>query len=223
MFWHGRGGQLIQAAQPAPGLERGGAGDHRRGRVGGEPAIQQTLGNVRPRGVTHQHHDGQRAGVQAVDHRAVGRGGVPRQHHERRGQAPVGDGDPRRRGHRRADARNDLERDAGLDQRQRLLAAPPEHERIAALQADHVVTAAGLADHQAVDRLLGHRRPAGALAHVEPARLGRQRPQLGPRQRVEQHQVGLAQPPVRAHRQQVDVARAGAHQGHAPAHDRLSW
>ena len=90
---------------------------------------------------------------------------MARDHDEGRGQAAVGHRDAGEGGggHGGRDAGDDLERDAGRGQGQGLLAAAAEDERIAALEAHHALAAARGADHQRVDRLLVHRRPAARL------------------------------------------------------------
>ena len=65
------------------------------------------------------------------------------------------------------DAGHDLERDAGLAQHQRLLAAAPEHERVAALEAHDAAAGARVLDQQPVDLVLRHLRPAALLADVD--------------------------------------------------------
>ena len=56
------------------------------------------------------------------------------------GDAAMGERDARRRGHRRGrrDARHDLDTETGALQRERLLAAAAEDERVASLQPDDV-------------------------------------------------------------------------------------
>ena len=60
---------------------------------------------------------------------------MTREHGEARRHPAVRDGDARERGRRdgRRDAGHDLAREAGLGERERLLAAAAEHERVAAL------------------------------------------------------------------------------------------
>ena len=66
------------------------------------------------------------------------------------------DRDARRRRHRRQrrDARDDLERDVRLRERERLLAAAAEDERVAALQAHDLEAAPAELDEQVVQRRL---------------------------------------------------------------------
>ena len=68
------------------------------------------------------------------------------------------DAGQRGRGDRGADARHDLERDAGRGERQRLLAAAPEDERVARLEPHDPAPAARGANQQPVDRLLATSR-----------------------------------------------------------------
>ena len=63
-------------------------------------------------------------------------------------------------------------------QRERLFAAAPEHERVAALEAHDAQPAPRVLDEQAVEHVLLDRLPAGALADVEPARARRERAHL---------------------------------------------
>ena len=95
-------------------------------------------------------------------------------------------------------------------QRQRLFAAAPEHERVAALQAHDAAAAARRANHQRVDPLLRQRMAARALADEEPLRVPRvpQHPLVD--ERVVQHQIGRAQTRDRLARQQRGIAGPGA-------------
>ena len=71
-------------------------------------------------------------------------------HGERGGDAAVGDRDAGGGGggDRRGDPGHDLERDAGLGQGEGLLAAAPEHERVAALQPHDAGGRPGQVDEQ---------------------------------------------------------------------------
>ncbi len=144
----------------------------------------------------------------------VGRLVVAGDDQKARRQPAVGDGDARQRGgrHRRRQARDDLERDPGARQRQRFLAAAPEHEGVAALEPHDAQPAARVPDQQPVEDVLRDRLPAGALADEEPARVRRVDAHLFGRERVVEDQVGLGQPPRAAHRDQVGAARPGADQ-----------
>ena len=90
----------------------------------------------------HQQHQRARAVGQRlpVDARArLGRVKVRGDDGEVLGDAAVGDRDPGIGGNRdrAGHARDDLERHTSADACQRLLAAPAEHERVAALEPDH--------------------------------------------------------------------------------------
>ena len=98
------------------------------------------------------------------------------------------------------DPRHDPERHAGRGQRERLLAAAPEHERIAALETQHAQAGARELDQALVDPELRRSRPSGALADRLEAR-GR----AGERQDLRRHQ-GVVQDDVgagRAHGQRA--------------------
>ena len=91
------------------------------------------------------------------------------------------------------DARHHPERHAGRGQRQRLLAAAPEHERIAALQAQDAQARPGEIDQALVDPELGRARPPGALAdRLEGGRRPGERQDLGRDQGIVQDHVGAA-------------------------------
>jgi hypothetical protein len=218
---HGRG-QVGQVPGPAPGLGRGGPHHDGRRRGGAPAARDQPLRDARPLSEPHQHHQRESVRGQAVDQRTVCLLVVTGHDHEARGHSPVRHRDARQRGRRdrRRHAGDHLARDAGARQRQRLLAAAAEHERVAALEPHHLQPAARVLDQQAVQHLLLDRRPTGPLADVEPARARRQLPHLLRGQRVVEDEVGLGQPPRPAHREQIRVAGAGAHQGDAAARRR---
>jgi hypothetical protein len=86
--------------------------------------------------------------------------------------------------HRGAHPGHDLERDPGLREGQRLLAAPAEHERVAALQAHHEPTGAGVLDQERVDP--GLRQAVGARV------LAREDAEGARRRLVEQRRVDQA-------------------------------
>jgi len=65
------------------------------------------------------------------------------------------------------DAGHDLERHTGRRQRLCLLAAPPEHERVAALEPDHLAAGAGVGDDALCDRFLTELVGTGELAGVD--------------------------------------------------------
>ena len=142
-------------------------------------------------------------------------------HHEERGGEPsMRDGNPReqRRGNRAGDAGNDLARNAGRGERQRLFPAASEDERVAALETHDAMAAARLADHQPVDRILANRRTAGALADEKTPGMRRvaQRRRLD--ERIVEDEIRLAQPPHGLQRQQLRIAGAGADERHEARH-----
>ncbi|MNE89673.1 hypothetical protein D3C80_1871120 [compost metagenome] len=83
----------------------------------------------------------------------------------------------------RGDAGHHLEGNAVGRQLLDLLAATPEDERVAALQAQHALAQLGLLDQQAVDFILGHGMVGAALADVDA--LGIATAQLDYRRRYE--------------------------------------
>ena len=97
------------------------------------------------------------------------------------------------------DARDDAERHAGLDQRQRLLAAAAEHEGIAALEPQHALALARQLDQAARDVGLLGRRLAAALAGVfERPRRGAPASATSHDQRVIDDDVGVREAVQRA-------------------------
>ncbi len=115
--------------------------------------------------------------------------------------------------HGGAEAGDDLAGDAGLGQGERLLAAAPEDERVAALEPHHAAAAAGGADEQRVDRFLGGAAPPGALSDRDLHRPRRQLERRGVHEGVVEDQVRLGEAARRAQRQQVRVSRSRADQG----------
>ena len=78
--------------------------------------------------------------------------------------------DRRRRGEPGGDAVDDLDLEAERAQVRDFLAAAPEHERIAALEANDALAAHRLGRHQALDEGLRRARAAAALADLDDAR-----------------------------------------------------
>ena len=129
------------------------------------------------------------------------------------GDVAVGDGDAGVGG--RGDAGrhpgHDLERDAGLREHERLLAAAAEHERVAALEAHDALARAGVLEQQAVRVVLRELRALALLADVDELRAGpRVRERLGRDQAVVEDDVGGAEQLDRAHGEQARVAGPGA-------------
>ena len=114
----------------------------------------------------------------------------------------------RRRGERRRDAGDDLERHAGRRQRDRFFAAAAEHERIAALQPDHALAAPRAAHEAAVDRFLADRRPARALADRQALR-ARARAAARPARPARRRARGRPRPAGARHVASTDPDRQG--------------
>ena len=193
---------LAEAEESDPvGDERGAVGgqhadphvDH-RGLVGprqGLPVERRLAGAAVASG---EHH---RLGVVAVGQRDAGVGA-----------GPAGGGD----------AGHHLEGHAGLEQLLELLAATPEDERVAALQAHHLAALPGQAHQQPVDLFLGQGVVAGLLADVDHLGAAAGKLQHAIAHQVIDHQrVGLPDQAGGAQGEQLRVAGAGADQGD-PAH-----
>ncbi len=125
------------------------------------------------------------------------------------------DGDARVGGRRDpgGHARDDLERDPGLPQRERLLAAAAEHERVPALQPHDGPPGPRPLEHQLLDlRLLGGAAPALlADEHQLRVRAGAVEGAVGDQAVVEDH-VGERDQLQRPRRHQPGVSGAGPHQ-----------
>ena len=144
-------------------LDRG----DRSGRV--EAAGDQLGGDRGPLRDAHEHdHRAADPGQGAPVDVGLAGAAVAGDDGEGRGDAAVGDGHAGGRGggHGRGDAGHDLERDPGVDERLGLLAAPSEHERVAALEPDDPLPVPGERDEQGRDQLLGD-RAARPLADVD--------------------------------------------------------
>jgi hypothetical protein len=138
----------------------------------GPAARDQPLGDARQRADAHVEDEraGKRRERRPVE-RGLRLGGilVPRHEGDAAGHVAMGDRDAgvRRRRDPGRDAGHDLEGNARLPQRQRLLAAAPEHERIATLQAHNVLAGAGVLDQEAGGLLLRELRALPLLADVD--------------------------------------------------------
>jgi len=130
----------------------------------------------------------------------------------RRRDAAVRDGDAggAGNGRERRDAGNDLERYARLDERERLLAAATEEERVPAFEPDDVVAKPAVGDEQRVHLFL-----LEAVA-LDPQRIGgRLVDELASDESVVHDDVARAHALETLDRDQTRVARAGAYQGDA--------
>ena len=130
------------------------ARDHGGGRSGREAVLDQPLGEPADDRAAHEGDERardarQRGGVELLDVVRGERG------HGRR-DAAVRDRDADRLGHRRdrRHARHELERHARIGERERFLAAAPEDERVAALQANDATPVAAVHDEQLVHVVL---------------------------------------------------------------------
>jgi hypothetical protein len=113
----------------------------------------------------------------------------------------------------RGHARHHLEQDPRGGERLRLLAAPPEHVRVAALQPDHALSFAGEAHQQGVDLLLRHGVVPGLLAHaVESDIRGEVAGERGRRQPVVYHGLGAHEPLPAAQGEKAGVPRTAPDQ-----------
>ncbi|CAD5989107.1 protein of unknown function [Streptomyces sp. KY70] len=139
-------------------------------------------------------------------------------HGELVGDAPVGDRDTGcpGDGDGAGDPGDDRAGDALGGQRLRLLHAPAEDERVAALEPDHGLARLGVLDQRLVDRLLGHEPAVRDLRRVDHLDVRRQFvEQVAGAEAVGDDHVGLGEEAAAAHRDQVRVAGAAADQGDA--------
>ena len=124
---------------------------------------------------------------------------------------------------RRRDARDDLEPDAGLSQRRRLLAPAAEDERVPGLEAHDVLAGEGPFDDV---RMYGRTRavPSPAPDRQPLCRRGDAIEDLGRDQFIEGHDLGLGQQLRPTQREEPGVAGAGTHQvdGTVARHEGLS-
>src|SRR5919198_2712864 len=152
-----RRGRLRDAGQRRHDLAlRGGGPRHDDGprRVPGPAGVEQLAAQVGQTARRHQHDDRVRPELVPAD-RGLRVTAVPRHDRERGGDSPVRDRDAGRCGSREggAEAGDDLVRDAERRQSPQLLAAPPEHERIAALEPDHDLVRPAAPRHPVHDAL----------------------------------------------------------------------
>ena len=202
--------------------------DHRH-RLVGRPALgDEALGDPRQR--AHAHVEDERAREAGergpVDRRVrLVRVLVAGDERDAAGQLAVRDRDARvgRRGDAGGHARHDLERDAGLVQHQRLLAAAAEHERVAALEPDDRSPGARVLEQQRVRVVLGELRAFALLADVDHLRVrARVREGLGRDQAVVEDHVGVRDQLDGAHGEQPGVAGSRADEMHRAGHRAAS-
>ena len=124
------------------------------------------------------------------------------------------------------DAGHDFEIDAGLRQRQRLLASPAEEVRVAALQAHHGLTLFRFLDEKRVYLVLFERVSFGRLADIDEFALSQpMATEAGMHQPVEEDNIGPGDALGPLDRYQAGVTRPCADQKypavtHAPSHKR---
>ena len=142
------------------------------------------------------------AGMGGHEDHAVGMLAVRQRHAERCHGGEAG-----------GDAVDDLDHDALRTQPLGLFAAAAEDERVAALEAHHVLAVQRLGREQLVDEGLGRAPAAAALADVHDARGGRgERKHRVADQVVDQQHGGATDRAHRLERQQLRVPGAGADQ-----------
>ena len=116
-------------------------------------------------------------------------------------------------GQHRADAGHHLDRDAGPDAGEDLLAAAAEHEGVAALEPHHPQPPPGPVDQHRGDLLLAGAGPVRRLADVDHLDPGREPVQQHARgQPVHHHHVGLGEQAAAPDGDQLRVAGAAADQ-----------
>ena len=223
-----RGGDPRQRAGDRPLLGARPVGDDRGRRIGRHPGLDQPAGVRGQRRDAHQQHERARRGRQRRPVEValrLGRILVAGHDRDLGRHAALRDGDSRVGGDGvgRRDPGDDLESHPGGRQRQRLLAAAAEDERIAALEADDRAQTASELDQQRVDLVLRHRVLPGLLAGV--VLLGirpghRHDPGIG--QPVVHQRVAALQQLTPANGQQPGVAGPCPDQvhGHAADHQR---
>ena len=131
---------------------------------------------------------------------------------------------------RRTDAGHGVAGNAGGHQRLRFFAAPAKDVRVAALEAHQRFTLFGQPHHQINDAFLRQGVVAALLADIDQlCALRHMRQHIVGDQVVVQHRAGAGQHAGGLEREQLGVARAGAHQrhpaplrgGHHRARDRV--
>ena len=150
----------------------------------------------------------------------VARRHVNRDHLEVLRRPPVGHGQARGGRHAdcAADAGNHGHRHASAQAGEHLLAAPPEDERVTALEPDHELSTGRVRDQCLVDLLLRHLPPVRHLAGVDDDDIGRQFGKQFPRpEPVGDHDVRLGEELPAPDRNEVRVPRAAADKGHSSA------
>src|SRR2546427_11507385 len=120
-------------------------------------------------------------------------------------------------GERSRDARDNLHRDSILDQEADLFMGATEQHRVAALEPHHHAVAMGGVGKPLVDEALRARVAAAALADGDLFSLDERKDPLG-NQGVMEDDIGLAEQPGRAHREEGGCTRPGADEMDSSAH-----
>ena len=141
---------------------------------------------------------------------------------EPRRHRSVRDRDARELGsrHRGTDARHDLERNTGVRERERLFASTAKHERVAALEANDTLTAAGGSNHQLVDELLRDRMAPCPFSNVNTTSRRCEVEHRGIDQRVVKHEIRFGQTSFGPACQQVRIAGPRANERYRPRSER---
>ncbi len=217
-------------------LDRGEGGAHRvlvgarpvadrgdgRGRV--EPTVDQSLRDVTDLAGAHEDHQGAADACERVPvdvGAALHRVFVPGHHREVGRDPAVGDRDAPvgQRADRARDARHHFVGDPRSGERFGFFAAPPEHERVAALEPHDGVRGLAAVDEHRVDLVLAHVDLAGCLPGRDQLRAcGHDFEQGRRREAVVHDDVGAGEHREPAHGEQSRIPRPRAHEvdGHAP-------
>jgi len=198
------------------------ADDHRR-QIGRQAASQEFVADVRDTRHPHVNDErepgcGHRAPIDgraaaffmAGDENAAGRDLAMRDRHpDGAGRCDAG-----------GDAMHDLDGDALGFEMGFFLAAPAEHERVAALEPHHATARTRFVHHQTLDEGLRCRHATAALAHIDDARIGpRMREHIVMDQIIDKHHIGRGDRLRAFEREQFWVARPGADQDHTASCD----
>ena len=108
----------------------------------------------------------------------------------------------------------------GVRERERLFASTAKHERVAALEANDTLTAAGGANQQLVDELLRDRMAPCPFSNVNTASRRREVEDLGIDQRVVKHEIRFGETSFGPACQQIRIAGARANKRYRPRSER---
>ena len=108
----------------------------------------------------------------------------------------------------------------GVRERERFFASTAKHERVAALEANDTLTAAGGSNHQPVDELLRDRMAPCAFSNVNTTSRRCQVEHRGIDQRVVKHEIRLGQTSFGPACQQIRIAGPRANERYRPRSER---